>query len=262
MHPTTLLALATPLLSACALFGIPGEGDDMGAVRTPELVERVGGDRSAMVEIVNGQYRFGQSLIEAPLPEGYPEPTPPGAIDVKRYPGVRRAEISGAGTRADQSMNRNFWPLFNHIKSRDIAMTSPVEMDYEGMPLSGEGAPERYTMSFLYRTADLGPTGEAGSVIVVDVEPMTVLAVGLNGGYGMRRVREGMALLESWLAEHPEWRIAGSPRAFWYNGPYVWNSRKWSEIQVPVERVAPPEATGPTGKTPATTDASERPAAG
>lgn len=236
MTPAPLVALAAPLLASCALFGIPGEGEDMNAVRTPKLVERVGGDREASIEIVGGQYRFGKSLIEAPLPEGYPEPTPPGAIDVKRYPAVRRAEVSGAGARADRGMNRGFWPLFNHIKSRDIAMTSPVEMDYEGMPLSGEGAPDRYTMSFLYRTADLGPTGDAEGVMVVDVDPMTVLAVGLNGDYGMRRVKEGMAMLEAWLAGQSQWEVAGSPRAFWYNGPYVWGSRKWSEIQVPIRR--------------------------
>jgi hypothetical protein len=253
MNPAALLALAAPLLASCALFGIPGEGEDMGAVRTPDLIERVGGDREAAIEVVGGQYRFGRSLIEAPLPQGYPEPTPPGAIDIKRYPAVRRAEVSGEGSRADRGMNRSFWPLFNHIKSRDIAMTSPVEMDYEGMPLSGEGAPDRYTMSFLYRTADLGPAGDADGVMVVDVDPMTVLAVGLNGDYGMRRVKEGMERLEAWLSAQSQWEADGSPRAFYYNGPYVWGSRKWSEIQVPIRRVgeaASAPAAGPAGSEP------------
>lgn len=237
-----LVAALAPLLSACTLFGIPGEGEDMGAVRTPDLVTRVGGDREASIEIVNGQYRFGRSLIEAPLPAGYPEPTPPGAIDLKKYPSVRRAEFTRSGN-PDGGMNGGFWPLFNHIKSRDIAMTSPVEMDYDGMPVSGEGRPEKWTMSFLYRTADLGPTGDAGNVIVVDTDAMTVVSIGLVGQYGMRRVREGMEQLESWLAANPAWQVAGSPRAFWYNGPYVGDARKWSEIQVPVEpRPAPAQA--------------------
>jgi len=227
--------LVSPLAS-CALFGVPGEGEDMGAVHTPELVDRVGGDETVSIEIVNGQYRFEKSLVEAPLPAGYPEPTPPGAIDLKRYPAVRRAELSRDGS-VDRGMNGAFWPLFNHIKDRDIAMTSPVEMDYEGMPLDGAGGPQRWTMSFLYRTADLGPTGEAGDVVVVDTDALEVLSVGLRGAYGMARVREGMATLEAWLDAHPEWTVAGSPRAFWYNGPYVWDARKWSEIQVPVRRV-------------------------
>ena len=204
MPRLSLLAAAAiaPVLSSCALFGIPGDGEDMGAVRTPDLVTRVGGDREASVEIVNGQYRTGRSLVEAPLPEGYPEPTPPGAIDLKRYPSVRRAELSRTGS-PDGGMNSGFWPLFNHIKDRDIAMTSPVEMDYEGMPLDGKGRPERWTMSFLYRTADLGPTGDAGKVVVVDTDAMTVLSIGLTGAYGLPRVEEGMAKLEAWLDEHP-----------------------------------------------------------
>jgi hypothetical protein len=237
IHRLALLAAAAvaPLLPSCALFGIPGDGEDQGAVRTPQLVTRVGGDREASIEIVNGQYRVGRSLVEAPLPEGYPEPTPPGAIDLKRYPSVRRAELSRTGS-PDGGMNSGFWPLFNHIKDRDIAMTSPVEMDYEGMPLDGKGRPERWTMSFLYRTTDLGPTGDAGKVVVVDTEAMTVLSIGLNGSYGLDRVKEGMAKLEAWLTEHPEWIAEGSPRAFYYNGPYVQGRRKWSEIQVPVRR--------------------------
>lgn len=251
----SLLAAATiaPLLSSCALFGIPGDGEDMGAVRTPDLVTRVGGDQDASIEIVNGQYRTGRSLVEAPLPEGYPEPTPPGAIDLKRYPSVRRAELSRSGS-PDGGMNSGFWPLFNHIKDRDIAMTSPVEMDYEGMPLDGNGRPERWTMSFLYRTADLGPTGNDGKVVVVDTDAMTVLSIGLTGAYGLPRVKEGMAKLEAWLAEHPEWLADGSPRAFYYNGPYVPSARKWSEIQVPV-RSATSDASPSAGSSPAATRA-------
>ena len=89
-------------------------------------------------------------------------------------------------------------------------------------------------MSFLYRTADLGPTGDAGKVVVVDTDAMTVLSIGLTGAYGLPRVEEGMAKLEAWLDEHPDWVADGSPRAFYYNGPYVPSARKWSEIQVPV----------------------------
>ena len=245
---TTLASSAPLLLGACTLFGIPGDGEDMGAVRTPELVTRVGGDRTAAIEIVNGQYRVGRSLIEAPLPEGYPEPTPPGGIDLKKYPSVRRAEFSRSGS-ADRGMNNGFWPLFNHIKDRDIAMTSPVEMDYEGLAPDGGGQPERWTMSFLYRTADLGSAGSAGSVMVVDTDEMTVLSIGLTGTYGLARVKEGMSQLESWLAEHPEWTRAGSPRAFFYNGPYVPNARKWSEIQIPVQSMdAPPSSDSATSE--------------
>ncbi|MEY2716113.1 MAG: hypothetical protein RIT24_2456, partial [Planctomycetota bacterium] len=99
------------------------------AVRTPALVTRVGGDMKAAIEIRDGEFRFGPSRIESPLPAGYPEPTPPGAIDLKRYPTVRRAEYVSSASPG-MGMNMGFFPLFNHIKRNDIAMTSPVEMDY------------------------------------------------------------------------------------------------------------------------------------
>lgn len=50
-------------------------------------------------------------------------------------------------------MNMGFFPLFNHIKRNDIAMTSPVEMDYRGLfdPATGVQAKQdsmSWTMSF------------------------------------------------------------------------------------------------------------------
>ena len=89
------------------------------------LIQRVGGDVELQTEFKVDRFTCGESYIEAPLPVGYPAPTPPGAIDLKRYPSVRRAEVSGSGD-PDRKRNGAFWPLFNHIKQRDIAMTSPV----------------------------------------------------------------------------------------------------------------------------------------
>ena len=209
-------------------------------VRTPELITRVGGDMEAQVEIRGGRFRFGPSQIESPLPAGYPEPTPPGAIDIKRYPTVRRAEYVSGGN-AGVGMNMGFFPLFNHIKDNDIAMTSPVEMDYRDMfePGSGKQAPKEsmsWTMSFLYRTKDLAPTGKDGKVVITDRPEITVLSIGMNGPYGTGVVEKGLRQLNAWLAEHPEWEVVGDPRAFHYNGPYISNRVKWSEVQLPVRR--------------------------
>jgi hypothetical protein len=217
----------------------PG-ADDPQAVRTPELVTRVGGDTDAAIEIIDGVFRYGPSRIESPLPAGYPEPTPPGAIDLKRYPGVRRAEFVSSAS-AGAGMNMGFFPLFNHIKRNDIAMTSPVEMDYRGMFEEGTGArreedSKSWTMSFLYRTAELAPTGRDGSVIITDRPELEVLSIGMNGPYGTGVVEKGLGLLYGWLAEHPEYEVAGDPRAFHYNGPYIPNRIKWSEVQLPVRR--------------------------
>jgi hypothetical protein len=238
-------AAAQPAYSGHSVSGHSGRASEPGAeepnaVRTPSLITRVGGDKEASIEIIDGVYRFGPSRIESPLPAGYPEPTPPGAIDLKRYPSVRRAEFVSSGSPAS-GMNMGFFPLFNHIKKKDIAMTSPVEMDYRDMfdPATGKREQKSsmsWTMSFLYRTAELAPTGKDGSVLITDRPEVEVLAIGMNGPYGTGVVEKGLGLLHDWLKEHPEYEIAGDVRAFHYNGPYIANRVKWSEVQLPVRK--------------------------
>jgi hypothetical protein len=211
---------------------------------------RLVGDAELKPVLEGDEYRLPQlgMLIEAPLPVGYPAPTPPGMIELKTYPTVRRAEYRAKGS-SDFGMNVGFWPLFNHIKKNDIAMTSPVEMDYrpagEHAPLApmkgGEGT---WTMSFLYRTRDLGPTGEDGRVSVVDNPEVVVVSIGMRGAYGTGAVNAGLEALQKWFDGQQEWEPAGDPRGLNYNGPQVPMKSKWSEVQVPVKRKAarPPAA--------------------
>ena len=208
----------------------------------PGATLRVLGDASVKPVLENGEYRLPELglMIEAPLPEGYPAPTPPGMIELKTYPSVRRAEYSAKGS-SNFGMNVGFWPLFNHIKSREIAMTSPVEMDYkpagERTPLAPmQDAEGSWTMSFLYRKAGLGPTGEDGRIKVVDTPEMTVLSIGMRGAYGMGTVNSGMDALSKWLAAQSQWEATGDPRGLNYNGPEVPMKNKWSEVQIVVRR--------------------------
>lgn len=196
---------------------------------------RVGGDRDTVVSGSDGDFRAGPCRIDTPLPAGYPKPTPPGAIEFKTYPVVRRAEVSGAGT-PDGGMNRAFWPLFNHIKGHDIAMTSPVEMDYRDLEAAGSSDPRDWSMAFLYRTPEMNEPGVEGSVRVRDAEPVSVIAVGMKGDYSMALVRKGMAEIDAWLAENPEWQPAGPWRSLYYNGPALFWWNKWAEVQRPIAR--------------------------
>lgn len=236
-----------------------GAVEGQGAVRTPKLVRRVGGDREIAIDVVKGVYRCGPSMIESPLPEGYPEPTPPGAIDIKDYPSVRRAELVSKDDSA-AGMTAGFFPLFNHIKKREIAMTAPVEMDYAELYkdfMNGESADEgeatETTMSFLYRSANLGPVGKDGKIVVRDTAPVTVLSIGAKGGFD---ATEAMDTLRAWLKQQQEWEVAGQPRMFVYNGPFIDPDARWSEVQVPIRRrdkageAAP--AAAPTTPAPAT----------
>ncbi len=203
-------------------------------VPPPGHVLRVGGDLQAEATWngARGEWRSGDSRIDTPLPEGYPAPTPPGAIDIKTYPLVRRAEISGSGGRS----NSGFMPLFRHIQRNQIAMTSPVEMDYE----TGEATTartDRWTMSFLYRTQELGGTGtdpHDQRITVRDIEPVTVVSLGGRGSYANSRIESDLNTLTAWLAENPDWLPAGPPRALLYNGPSWTPWANWLEVHIPV----------------------------
>lgn len=208
----------------------------------PGESKRVGGDLESRIERTSSGFRSGSSKITTPLPEGYPDPTPPGAIDVKSYPSVRRAQVTRSGGM-DWGMNMAFWPLFRHIERRGIAMTSPVEMDLPGLREPDRTKPTSWTMSFLYRTDDLGPTGrDKGDVEVVDVEPTTVVSIGFRGAYGLSRVRTELEALEQWLADQSEWVDAGEARVLYYNGPEARNRDKWGEVQIPVRHRAAGES--------------------
>lgn len=251
-----LLGAITLLSAGCSLHrpvprahGPAGTADDGGSAlsaKTVEVtdnagapaVERVGGDAQAIAEFVNGEFRSGDCRIPTPLPDAYPPPTPPGAIELKYYPPVRRAGISGTMS-PDWGMNFAFFPLFNHIKRRDIAMTSPVEMNYDGLGAPGTAKPTGWTMSFLYRTLALGLEGVDSKderVLVEDLPPTTVVAIGMRGSYKLQRVNTGLAALRDWLSSQGDWEEAGDPRALFYNGPEVRSVDKWLEVQLPVRR--------------------------
>ncbi|MFM9956840.1 MAG: heme-binding protein [Phycisphaerales bacterium] len=232
-------AAAAPAESPTASAPAPASSTGATAVVPPPAEPA----RSAVERTKNG-FRWGTAKINTPLPEGYPDPTAPGDIEIKSYPLVRRAEVTGkAGVNS--GMDGAFWPLFRHIQRRDIEMTSPVEMDYKGLTSDASGQPDEWTMSFLYRTPELGPLGEDTSskrhtVRINDLEPMTVASIGFQGPYRVEVVKMNLAKLEAWLAAQPQWERDGEPRALFYNGPEQWESRKWGEVQVPVKRVTPP----------------------
>ncbi len=239
----------------------PPEGDQSKvsdrSVDPSAQVVRIRGDASVRsVRDGDGAYKAGACRFDTPLPDGYPAPTPPDCIEIKRYPSVRRAEFSGNVT-PDLGMSIAFFPLFQHISDRKIPMTSPVEVDYAGIgdeQKSDTGdepqaekkeepakkQPTGWTMSFLYRTPDLGPTGEdrkRKTVKVVDTPCVTVIALGVRGSQSFGRMRERIEVLQRWLAEQSVFEACGDPRGLYYNGPDVPEFNKWGEVQIPVRLV-------------------------
>ncbi len=246
MSPIRLVALSLALFgSSCAQHAAVSRANGDEAAADEELFRtpvRVGGDLDAKAEFAPGGgddgadlWRFERCRIATALPAGYPAPTPPAALEIKRYPRARRAEVGGE-MRPEIGMNVAFWPLFQHIKSRAIAMTSPVEMDYAGTGDDGRLRADSWTMSFLYREPEMGQLETDGAVRVVDREPLLVLSLGQRGDYSWSRDSEGLAVLNAWLEASTEWKPAGPPRALYYNGPELPARDKWSEVQLPIRR--------------------------
>ena len=111
-------------------------------------------------------------------------------------------------------------------------MTSPVEFNFRNVSDNkGFLVPDKgdWTMSFLYRTPELGPVGPAeNDVNVKDTKPITVLTIAFEGEYNYQQYNQGLKELFSALSSQSKWIQAGEPRAFNYNSPFVWS--KWGEI--------------------------------
>lgn len=176
--------------------------------------------RRLLVEL-RDDFRF-EPLREAETPAGWPTPTTVGEVELKRYPAYRMARAEGAG-------NGGFFTLFNHIKRNDIAMTAPVQMDYERTDGSSSGA-----MGFLYGDPSIGRAGRDGAVDVVDVPASQVASIGVRGPLGSRAFEDARAALDAWLARHPEWTAAGPVRAMGWNSPFVERDRQFFEVQLPL----------------------------
>lgn len=169
---------------------------------------------------------------EAKLPEGFPAAGPVDQVIVKTYPAHRLARV-----RAEGGGNGMFMKLFRHIERNEIAMTAPVEMSWQ--QAAGK---EPVAMAFLYAKPSLGAAGADPAdprVVVEDIPAITVVSIGLRGGYDKATFDRGATQLESWLTEHPEWKAAGDLRTLAYNSPFVPGFAKYSEAQLPIEPAAP-----------------------
>lgn len=183
-----------------------------------------------------GALLWAYSAASAPLPDGFPSPTPDGEIEIKQYPDYRAATVQVTGNLAEAS-SRGFAPLFSHISRNDISMTAPVETRYpDALERSNSPSEGEATVSFLYRSPDIVPKEVAENIQVEDIPPMTVISLGTRGSYRFDEYTRGIQQLQSWLSEHPDYVPSGPPRRFFYDGPYIPDPLKRSDIQIPVQR--------------------------
>lgn len=167
-----------------------------------------------------------EPLIEAPLPEGFPAPTPLGEVELKTYPRYRlvQAEMNNGQS--------SFWQLFSHIQRNDIAMTAPVETTY-----ATDGSLRETRMAFLYESPDMGELGSDGTVEVIEKGGATVVSLGCRGYASQSAVANAAQRLEAWLGTRVDLRAAGPMRVMGYNSPMVPGDRRFFEVQLPVAEV-------------------------
>ena len=139
-----------------------------------------------------------------------------------------------------------FMPLFKHIKRNDIAMTAPVEIEYAASSeptdtgATRPGQQRATAMAFMYAVPSLGTAGPDPAdarIVVEDVPAMTVVSIGVRGGYTEKNFASALAKLDDWLAQNLErFRVVGPPRYLAYNSPFVPWFLKFGEVQLPVRR--------------------------
>lgn len=165
----------------------------------------------------------------ATFPEGFPPPTPVGVIEVKQYPAYRGITYLHQGDLT-QATRQAFNPLFQHISSNNIAMTTPVEARYL-QEFEGQNQAE---VSFLYSRPEITPQQIQSDVNVTDTPTMKVLSIGIQGAYTWESYQVHLQRLKNWLKQHPEYEIVGSPRRLFYNSPMTPENVKYSEVQIPI----------------------------
>jgi hypothetical protein len=167
------------------------------------------------------------NVIEAGIPDGFPEPSVTGLVRIKSYDSYRKARVRAADRgEEDGSL---FMDLFDHISENDISMTAPVDMS-----MSEEDG-GREEMSFYYGSAKIGSPGRQDGVEVLDTTPLTVVSVSVRGAYSDSNFEEAVTVLSEWLEENGDrWAKAGEPRILGYNSPFIPWFLKLSEVQIPV----------------------------
>lgn len=276
-HFTPAILLASLAAFACVAYTQESQEADPATAAVapadaniPATPVRVAGEPEFALEVrtatlddgsTGDMFIAGPMRIVSPLPVGYARPTPAGAMEVKHYPSIRRAQLTVEASPR-WGMNMAFFPLFRHIQERDIAMTAPVEAEVPAMARDEaenaqgqaqtdsrvESRTGEMTVSFLYRTGDMGEPGQAEeNVVVTDTTPVTVIALGIRGTMDNNRIEREIDKLYAWLKAQGEtnpgpdgqpsqgrWHAEGDPRILGYNGPDVPRRDQWWEVQVPV----------------------------
>ncbi len=166
--------------------------------------------------------------VEAPVPAGFPAPSPVGVVEIKKLPVYRMAKVANSGLGGN-----NFFTLFNHIKKNNIEMTAPVEMTMA----EKNGKYTESSMAFLYQETTLGKVGPQGNVAVLDTTECMVVSVGMRGSPGSENIESARRWLLEKIKTTPQaYEIAGELKVMGYNSPFMPEKLRYYEVQLPLKR--------------------------
>ena len=161
--------------------------------------------------------------VEAPVPAGFPAPTPVGVVEIKKLPVYRMAKVNNTGG------GNNFFTLFNHIKKNNIEMTAPVEMTMA----EKNGKYTESSMAFLYQETTLGKVGPQGNIAVLDTKECMVASIGMQGSPTAEAIESAKRWLIEKIKTAPEaYEIEGELKVMGYNSPFMPEKLRYYEVQL------------------------------
>jgi len=161
--------------------------------------------------------------VEAPVPAGFPAPTPVGVVEIKKLPVYRMAKVNNTGG------GNNFFTLFNHIKKNNIEMTAPVEMTMA----EKNGKYTESSMAFLYQETTLGKVGPQGNIAVIDTKECMVASIGMRGSPTAEAIESAKRWLIEKIKTAPEaYEIEGELKVMGYNSPFMPEKLRYYEVQL------------------------------
>ena len=165
--------------------------------------------------------------VEAPVPAGFPAPTPVGVVEIKKLPVYRMAKVNNGGAGGN-----NFFTLFNHIKKNNIEMTAPVEMTMA----EKNGKYTESSMAFLYQETTLGKVGPQGNIAVLDTKECMVASIGMRGSPTAEAIESAKRWLIEKIKTAPEgYEISGELKVMGYNSPFMPEKLRYYEVQLPLK---------------------------
>ena len=151
------------------------------------------------------------------------EKTPVGEFRIIELP--TRIALEAKSTQGYFSENNGlFRTLFGYISEHDLSMTTPVEAEIE---------PGK--MRFFVGDKDAAKKRpNTGKVEVINLDPITVVAIGIRGSYNIENFQNHEKLLLTWIDENPDYEISGSAYAVYWDGPFIPWLLKRSEVHLPI----------------------------